>query len=55
LIDKSYLSLEENIEATNKVVEYTRAKNVAVEAELGLKIRKASSTLWTLCSPLKML
>lgn len=35
MIDASHLSLEENIEITNKVIDYAKEKNVSVEAEIG--------------------
>ena len=35
MIDASHHPFEENIEITNKVVEYAHARNVSVEAELG--------------------
>lgn len=36
MIDASHYPLEENIEITKQVVEYSHARNVSVEAELGL-------------------
>lgn len=36
MIDASHLPYEENIELTKKVVEYAHARNVTVEAELGV-------------------
>src|SRR5690625_488825 len=35
MIDKSYLSLEENIEAVNEVVKYASPMGIGVEAEIG--------------------